>query len=218
MRALMGESAVGRRSACGEAGLGKTTVLDHARSLAGGSMRVVVGRADSMESRLPFGLLTQVFDALGGWEALDMENAHHQPVDARAAGFHRALRWLEEASSEPVLVALDDLHWSDADSLSLLAFLIRRIGELPLAAVGTLRPWPTGAHEVCISLVGAGHATLERLTGPSEAASRTLVAERSGRPVTEDRGRQAWELCAGNPLLLEQVALALGRGEALPHA
>jgi DNA-binding CsgD family transcriptional regulator len=221
MRRLLDRTRAGAGTALfveGEAGLGKTTVLDHARSLAEGSMRVAVGRGDSMESALPFGLLAQVFEDLGGRDVLEIEDAHHQPLDARAAEFHRALRWLQEDVSDPVLIALDDLHWSDADSLSLLAFLVRRIGELPIAVMGTLRPWPPAAHEACLSLIGAGHATLERLRPLSEAASRMLVAERSGRPVTEDRGRQAWELCAGNPLLLEQVALALGRGEALPSA
>jgi DNA-binding CsgD family transcriptional regulator len=39
-----------------------------------------------------------------------------------------------------------------------------------------------------------------------------MLIERAGRPVSDAAATKAWELCAGNPLLLEQVAAAISRG------
>ena len=50
----------------GEAGLGKTTLLERAVELAGGRMAVGVGRADVAEAALPFGLLGQALEPLLG--------------------------------------------------------------------------------------------------------------------------------------------------------
>ena len=40
----------------------------------------------------------------------------------------------------PALLAVDDLHWCDRPSLRFLAFLARRLEDLPLLVVGSLRP------------------------------------------------------------------------------
>ena len=42
----------------------------------------------------------------------------------------------------PVVLFLDDLHWADEGSLSLLHRLTRRAKELPLLIVGTYRDLP----------------------------------------------------------------------------
>ena len=47
----------------GEAGLGKTTVLEHAVALASGRFRTAIGRADIAEAALPFGLIGATFVA-----------------------------------------------------------------------------------------------------------------------------------------------------------
>jgi predicted ATPase len=39
-----------------------------------------------------------------------------------------------------------------------------------------------------------------------------MLIERAERPVSDAAASKAWELCAGNPLLLEQVASAISRG------
>ena len=56
------------------------------------------------------------------------------------------MHWLEKACAEnPLLIARDDPHWSDADSLELLAYVCRRIETLPVCVLGTLRPEPDRA-------------------------------------------------------------------------
>jgi DNA-binding CsgD family transcriptional regulator len=213
------EARAGRGGAlfiAGEAGLGKTTCLARAAVAAAPTVRVGLGRGDVMEASLPFGVLTAALGAMGYHELL-APSAGVGFGDVRAARFYGALGWLEHVPG-PVLLALDDLHWADPDSLALLSFLCRRLAGLPVAVLGTLRPWPPAAHELASALVYEGHASMQRLAPLSGDAAATLLAARLGGPVTEVESRTTAALCAGNPLLLEQVAASLsrrGQGEAL---
>jgi DNA-binding CsgD family transcriptional regulator len=191
----------------GEAGLGKSSILDCARSMSQPDFYVGIGQGDVMETSLPFGVLAQALTALGG-PAL---TARPERAAARPEQLYRLLRWLETVEQH-VLIALDDLHWADSDSLGLLALLCRRIGSLPLAVIATLRTWPEDARQVASSLVASGVARLEPLAPLSRDASTAMLNDRAGRPVSDAAADRAWELCAGNPLLLEQVALAIDRG------
>jgi DNA-binding CsgD family transcriptional regulator len=191
----------------GEAGLGKSSILEAAHDRARPGLRVGVGRGDAMETSLPFGVLDQALSSLGAPSLL----ARSASPIGRAEQLYRLVRWLER--SEPgVLIALDDLHWADSDSLQMLSLLSKRIGSLPVAIIATMRPWPEEARDVAANLVGAGLANSVRLAPLSREASTTVLAERSDRPVSDAASAQAWELCAGNPLLLEQVASAMSRG------
>jgi DNA-binding CsgD family transcriptional regulator len=200
----------------GDAGLGKTSVLDRGRELAGSDFRVALARGDAMESSLPFGLLGQAFDALGDHDVLAPDARAPSSADARAARFYRTLRWLQGAASTPLLFALDDLHWADPDSLALLSFLGRRIAGLSVVVLGTLRPWPPAARELVFGLTRQGLASSARLEPLGRESARALLAERLGRPPPEPVSAAAWSVCGGNPLLLEQVAMAIARGEDVP--
>jgi len=203
----------------GEAGLGKTTSLDYARAVGAIDHSVGVGRGDVMESALPFGLFAQALEGLGGQNVLlgtETESGRGGVGGSRAARFYGVLRWLREATT-PLLLCLDDLHWADPDSLALLTFLCRRIDHLPvpLVVVGALRPYPPAAHEACQSLVYDRLAIIESLTPLSQRGAVRLLSARLGQDVDTGLAKSAWQLAAGNPLLLEQLAGAVGRGEDL---
>lgn len=196
----------------GQAGLGKTTILDAARQRAAPMSRVGVARAGALEAALPFGLIAQAMDDLGGPPVLQMPQIGLSPDDARASQFYRTLRWLEGlAAAGPVVLAMDDLHWSDADSLGLLSYLCRRIAPLPVAVIATLRPWPPDAEETCLALAQSGHAQVEWLKPLSGEAARAFLASQLLRPLSDDLLREGCSVSAGNPLLLEQVAEAINR-------
>jgi DNA-binding CsgD family transcriptional regulator len=189
----------------GEAGLGKSSILESAMQMAHPDLRVGLGQGDAMEMSLPFGVLGQALATLGGPTLVTASYA------ARPEQLFRLLRWLEGVN-RGVVIALDDVHWSDSDSLELLSLLCRRIGSLPTAVIATMRTWPEEARDVASRLVGSGVARLVRLAPLSRQGSAAMLAQRSGRAVSGAAAARAWELCAGNPLLLEQVALAIGRG------
>ena len=201
----------------GEAGLGKTTMLEQARLLAGSDFVVGAGRGDAIEATLPFGVLSQALDDLGSRGLLDVVIAPAAPaIDARSARFYTVLRFLERQSAKPILLLLDDLHWADPDSLDLLSFLSRRIHALPIAILGTLRPWPAPANETAQRLAGSGAAQIERLEPLSEPAAVALLEERVGAPLFDEHIRLARTATAGNPLMVEQLAVMIARRTSLP--
>ncbi|MCA1842787.1 MAG: LuxR C-terminal-related transcriptional regulator, partial [Actinobacteria bacterium] len=66
--------------------------------------------------------------------------------------------------------------------------------------------------------VHAGHARMERLTALSDKGAKRLLVQQLARPAADDVLEKALALCAGNPLLLEQVARSVSQGEELRWA
>jgi DNA-binding CsgD family transcriptional regulator len=209
-------SARGGRGGClflvGEPGLGKTALLEYACAQAQGDFGIGAGSGDALEQSLPFGLMSQAIQALGGSETLAPLAAERPAADIRAACFFGVQRWLEERATGPVFFALDDLHWSDRDSLGLFHFLCRRIEPLPVAILATLRPWPDEARRAAARLAVGHLAIVRRLAPLSLEGAAALLADRLGRAVENSAAESAWLRCAGNPLLLELVADAISRG------
>jgi DNA-binding CsgD family transcriptional regulator len=219
--ALLERTAAGTAGALfinGDPGLGKTALVDGACRLAAGrGFLVGVGRGDPMETALPFGLLNQAFGELGRGAIVQDTGSEVAGPDARGAQFYGALRWLGRLGAAPVLIALDDLHWADADSLSLLSFLCRRLASLKVAVIGALRSWPAEADGLAARLAVDGWADTQRLAPLGAVSAGALLAARLGRQVPADEAERAWGVSAGNPLLLEQLALMVGRGEEIPR-
>jgi DNA-binding CsgD family transcriptional regulator len=194
----------------GEAGLGKTSVLERARLQAEGEMEVGFARGELIEAGLAFGVARGALDGVAPFEL--------EPIADSSAPYYRVLRSLQARAGRPLLVAVDDLQWADPDSLRLLAFLARRLNGMPVALIATLRPWPREAAEVCAELEAGGHGALERLASLSRPAAAALLAERASGTVSEAVERGAWRLCAGNPLLVGELARAVARGERVPES
>jgi pentatricopeptide repeat protein len=204
----------------GPAGLGKTTLLEHAITVAKSQFMVGVGRGDQVESVLPFGLIGQALDQLlegklpGGSMALDADGGDAADISAQAR-FYGILRGVREAAVCPLLVALDDLHWSDPDSLTVIHLICRRLASLPVALIATTRPWPAEAVTSAQDLAAQGLAEIEPLAPLSTTAARKLLYSRVSGQVPAKVMDQAIDLCGGNPLLMEQVALELRRSGRL---
>src|SRR5258708_40286084 len=65
---LLSEAREGRGRSLfivGEAGLGKTTLIERAQSGGRGEFQISIGRGDAAESSLPFGIIDQALRRLG---------------------------------------------------------------------------------------------------------------------------------------------------------
>jgi class 3 adenylate cyclase len=105
---------------------------------------------------------------------------------------------LASASIQPLVRALEDLHWADPTSLELLRGIAERGALAPLLVVATTRPefrpaWGMRSHHATISL-----APLDR------AQVRDMVAELSARHALPKE-------------VVEDVAARTGDGEGRPH-
>jgi len=198
----------------GEAGLGKTSVLERARELAGG-FAVGIGRGQAMEATLHFGIVSEALRGLGAGTPLDVpRSAAPAGLDARAAYFYATLRHLE-SRKKPALILLDDLHWADPDSLALVSFLSHRLASVPVAIVATLRPWPRAALDLARHLAQQGQAQLEQLMPLSPPAATALLTEQMGAELSAETIDRAWAASGGNPLFLEEIARHLRDGRSL---
>jgi DNA-binding CsgD family transcriptional regulator len=200
----------------GAAGIGKTSVVRLGRragQAAGFSVGPAVG--SPMEVELPFGLISQAIVALGGADVEDVVDLAR--LGGQPARFYRTLRWLsDKAAQAPLLLALDDLHWADRDSLELLGFLARRLSGAPVLVLGSLRPEPDPAHELAAELARSGHARMLQLGPLSREAAATLLARVAGRAIDTAQAERIWRACAGTPLLLELAGWSLDSGVELP--
>ena len=216
---LLSEAREGRGRSLfivGEAGLGKTTMVERASAATRDQFRITIGRGDAAESSLPFGVIDQALRGLGFRSPTHPKTARQSSPQARSARLYAALQFLDELPS-PALLLLDDLHWADDDSLALLSYLCRRIGSLPIAVIGTLRRWPDDALETVGSLTHDGDASIERLQPLSETSAAEMLNNRTGG-ISSASARRAARLVAGNPLLLELEATSLRRGRAIPES
>ncbi len=220
IRALLDNAMAGRGGALfvlGEAGLGKSALLDHALELATGRMTVGVGRADVAEAALPFGLLGQALEPLLGSETLAGSHSADRAYERAANRLHTLLHRFREVAVRPLLVALDDAHWADPDSLTLLRLMCRRLPSLPVAVLAMARPWPAETARAAQELSEQRLADCQRLAPLSDQASTSLLIERLGDRVRSGDIEGAVSSCAGNPLLLGHVANELAAGQALPE-
>ena len=179
VRQLLDAAAAGRGGTVfvvGPAGLGKTSVLQAAAAEARGRFDVRMGGGDAVEAALPHGLIGQV---LGGEDTLATPDvAGDRPAASR---FYVTLRQIRlAAAGRPLLLALDDVHWADPDSLTLLHLLCRRAPALSLAVVATARPWPDSALRTAEQLAAHGLAGIQRLAPLTDPAARDLLRERFG--------------------------------------
>ncbi len=179
----------------GEAGIGKTRLLDVAISQArrrGFELRL--GRATEHEGDVPLALFGE---SLGG--AHESGNPESPPerwqlVRTLVSEFDRA------PGDEPTVVALDDVHWGDPASLEVLDMLIRRPPSGAHVVLLALRPGVVADALATAARSAARPMALLELTPLTREQAAELV---TGRPDAE--AAAMFEASGGNPLLLTEL-------------
>lgn len=130
----------------------------------------------------------------------------------------------ERARSGPLVLLLEDCHWIDPPSRTLLESLARNLVDGPVLFVVTARPTDTGSHplEALARLPHFTEITLREL--PTDAAvelARQRVRQLSGpgRDLPADTVSRVVERSGGNPFYLEELlSLVHSHGPSLPGA
>ena len=211
----------------GEPGIGKTSLLTELASRAEErGCLVLEGRATELERELPFGLLVDTFDAY--LESLDPRAYDRLAADGlgELASVFPSLRGLGEGSEQPstpverfrayyavrelierlavkhpLVLAFDDIHWSDGASLELLGYLLRRPPQAAVLGVAAFRSGQASpALAATIEERVRGDRISELTLGPlSPEDAEKLVAD----GAEADR---LYEESGGNPFYLLQLA------------
>jgi DNA-binding CsgD family transcriptional regulator len=214
----------------GPAGIGKTRLLEAARTMAQDrGFRVLSARAGERERGFSWGVVRHLFEpvlgsatpeererlwegAAAGGQALFEGPATDGAVGDSSFAIQHALFWLTAnlSAEQPVLIAVDDLHWCDAPSLGFVDYLARQLEGLPIAVAGTLRPNEPGADEALIGSFVTGPA-VERIEprSLSEEGSASVLRREMDGAVRPEVARVCFEATRGNPLLLNELARGL---------
>ncbi len=103
----------------GEAGIGKTSLIDHFTQAHRESVRVLWGACDSLFTPHPLGPLHDIAMQLDGELPALLQSEADQPAIFSAC--------LVEMQRSPGIVVIEDIHWADEATLDLVKFLSRRI-------------------------------------------------------------------------------------------
>ena len=144
---------------------------------------------------------TPVIGSLLGLPVSDAEPPEqlHQRVVAACARWTMAL-----GRQQPLVVAVEDLHWADPSSLEVLAALVAGVPDLPVLVAATHRPefeppWPTRDHLVRL--------TLGRLR--SRQATEMVAVFSGGDELSEELTARVVERAGGIPLFVEELTKAV---------
>ena len=131
-------------------------------------------------------------------------------MNCAGVNWPRSKSWILASSRvQPVILAVEDLQWSDPTSLDLLSALAESGARAPLFIVATTRP---GFHAPWNP---RPHHTLIALAPLDSTGVRVMVdALASGAPLTSNVVDYVSERTGGVPLFVEEVTrLILERGE-----
>ena len=183
----------------GEAGIGKTALVERLAADSRGPVRRLWVACDALFTPRPLGPLQDMAAQLGGeWPAR---------VAARAAGQELFTAFQVELQSRPTLAVIEDVHWADEATLDLLKFLGRRVQRLPALLVITYRDDELSArHPLRLLLGDLASATRLTLAPLSSAGVRALAGD---RPVDADALHRR---TGGNPFFVTEV-LATGSAQ-----
>jgi DNA-binding CsgD family transcriptional regulator len=241
LQAAVAAAADGRASLVlveGPAGIGKSRLLAEARTLGEEyDLAVRSARGGELERDFPFGVVRQLFEAqlATDTERLRLLSGAAEgaaPVFGHGAGnadlpneglFARlyGLYWLTVSlsSERPLLLAVDDLHWCDAASLRFLAYLARRVEDLPVLLVASMRSSDADANQAILEELRSEPHAQVLTPGPlTSAAVADVVRERLGDGVDSAFAEACHASTGGNPLLLNELLKALVADGVSPDA
>ncbi|WP_188316977.1 AAA family ATPase [Solihabitans fulvus] len=184
----------------GGVGIGKTTLLRHARDLAHAKgVRVLEANASALEHEYAFGVARQLVAAVG--VAIPQVRAE-APFEAMHALFGQ----IEQVTSGgPALLIVDDLQWADAASLRFLNYLAARIATHPITVLAGRRPDAVSAGNA--PLIDQLLARADQLwVAPFEPAELAELAERTFDEAADEAFALACHSASGgNPFLAVEL-------------
>jgi DNA-binding SARP family transcriptional activator/tetratricopeptide (TPR) repeat protein len=188
----------------GPAGIGKTALLAALRARVPEGTRVLHARASVLEREYGFGVVRQL---LAGEDDALVTAAGESTFAVLEALHETVVRLARDA---PLVLSVDDLQWADPASLRFLAYLARRIADLPVLIAATLRTGEPGADELLLTELTADPAAVSVVPRAlSPAATAALVRDRLGASADAALTAACQEVTAGNPLLVRQLIAAL---------
>ena len=174
----------------GEAGIGKSSLIEHFAAMIGDERAVLIGRSDPLATTRPFGPLYDISRSLS--ELLQSLEGHGK---SRNQVFAAVAAELSKLDRSAVLI-FEDLHWIDASTAEFLQYIGRRIADYSFLVVLTYRSDELGQGHPLLSVIGdLPHRRVTRFT--LQKLSEDGIAKLAG--CSPDRARMVHDLTSGIP-------------------
>jgi DNA-binding CsgD family transcriptional regulator len=194
--AALVDAAAGRGSAVligGEPGIGKSALVTSFASRVAASTRVLLGICDDLAIPRPLGPFRDLADDLP--PAVTAALADGRPPGEFATLLVRELR----RGPAPTALIVEDVHWADQATTDALTIVARRLAELPVVLVLTLRPGDlTPDHPLRTAIDTMQRSTV--LHVELAPLSRAAVEQLAG-----DDAARIHALSGGNPFFVAEL-------------
>ncbi|WP_141581651.1 AAA family ATPase [Actinomadura sp. WMMA1423] len=203
----------------GDAGVGRTALLEAAVRGAGAGFRALGTTGVPAETGVPFAGLHRLLRPLSD-QVARLPAGHRDALAAILSGAPRAEPFVlftavcellgRAARNGPVLCWADDVQWLDRGSLEVLAFAARRVEDERVAVLFAARDGEPEAGAL-------GGIRRLRLAPLAEDASRRVLRDALGSALDGSAGGDLTEeivdLACGRPLAIRELAAALTSGQ-----
>jgi DNA-binding CsgD family transcriptional regulator len=182
--------------ASGEAGIGKTSLVERFADRHRGETRILWGACEALFTPRPLGPLYDIASQLPSDLLSLLESNAPRP---RIFG---ALLGELQPGRRPSVVVIEDVHWADEATLDLVKFLGRRITRTSALLILTYRDDEVGPrHPLRLLLGDLPGGTLSRVPlAPLSEAAVEMLARKADRPAAG-----VYAVTGGNPFFVTEV-------------
>lgn len=178
----------------GEAGIGKTSLVENFIRLTAGNARMLWGYCDALFTPRPLGPLYDIASQQNNGLLNLLNTQAHRPVI-----FGRFIQDLQE-KDQPTVVIIEDAHWADESTLDLIKFLGRRINSIHALFIITYRDDEIqSSHPLRLVLGDIPPKNMVRIKLPP------LTEATVNRLATSHGVKNLFEITRGNPFLIKEL-------------
>jgi predicted ATPase/DNA-binding CsgD family transcriptional regulator len=185
----------------GEAGIGKTSLVECFTRLCGSGHRILWGHCEALSAPRPLGPFHDITLQFGG----DVEAL--VPAGATAA---EVLPHLLNAFHRPTVLIIEDAHWADEATLDLIKLFGRRIQAVPVLLIVTYRDDEIDSRHGLHAVLGA--LATRRVVSRCSLAPLSLDAVRLLVGELQIDAQEIHRLTGGNPFFVTETLAQLETG------
>lgn len=192
----------------GEAGIGKSSLVEALRAHLPAEGRMFVGLCDDLATPRTLGPFRDLAGSVGA--ELSRAVADGGDRDRVLTALRAELSWAQH----PTVLVIEDIHWADEATLDALRYLIRRIPALPAVLVLTYRDDELSREHALHGLLGQASSSDHVLRLQLRRLSPSAVRELSAGSDVDAAHLMA--LTSGNPFFVREL-LAAAQGARVPR-
>jgi predicted ATPase/class 3 adenylate cyclase/tRNA A-37 threonylcarbamoyl transferase component Bud32 len=172
-------------------------------------LREALGRYDSTFPGM-VQLMAELLSVPNGGANPSLELSPHERRRKTLEGIVTLL--LDPADRKPVLLVVEDVHWSDPSTLELVALIVDQVPQVPVMVLLTFRPeflapWGTRSYQSQLTLRTLAASDIEQM----------LASLTGGRALPREVTTQILDKTDGVPLFVEELTkMVLGSGMLRP--